>query len=63
MTLVPRDAVLIFRLGSIGDTVVALPCFHAIERAFPGHRRVLLTNSLTSVRASSASKCWLSEVS
>jgi ADP-heptose:LPS heptosyltransferase len=49
-----RDAVLIFRLGSIGDTVVALPCFHAIARAFPGHRRVLLTNALASVRASSA---------
>ncbi len=45
---------LIFRLGSIGDTVVALPCFHAIARAFPNHRRVLLTNALTSARASSA---------
>jgi ADP-heptose:LPS heptosyltransferase len=46
--------VLIFRLGSIGDTVVALPCFHAIARRFPHSRRILLTNSLTSVRASSA---------
>jgi ADP-heptose:LPS heptosyltransferase len=46
--------VLIFRLGSIGDTVVALPCFHAIARAYPNYRRVLLTNALTSVRASSA---------
>jgi heptosyltransferase III len=49
-----RDTLLIFRLGSIGDTVVALPCFHAIARAYPNHRRVLLTNALTSVRASSA---------
>jgi heptosyltransferase-3 len=49
-----RDCVLIFRLGSIGDTVVALPCFHAIARTFSSYRRVLLTNALTSVRASSA---------
>jgi heptosyltransferase-3 len=31
-----------------------LPCFHAIARTFSSHRRVLLTNALTSVRASSA---------
>jgi ADP-heptose:LPS heptosyltransferase len=43
----------IFRIGSIGDTVVALPCFHAIARAFPRHRKVLLTNALASARASS----------
>ena len=49
-----RDCILIFRLGSIGDTVVALPCFHAIARAYPQYRRVLLTNAVTSVRASSA---------
>lgn len=45
--------VVIFRIGSIGDTVVALPCFHAIARAFPGHRRILLTNSVDSTRQSS----------
>ena len=44
---------IIFRIGSIGDTVVALPCFHAIARAFPRHRKVLLTNALASRRASS----------
>jgi len=49
-----QDCILIFRLGSIGDTVVALPCFHAIARAYPRSHRVLLTNSLNSVRASSA---------
>lgn len=43
----------IFRIGSIGDTVVAMPCFHAIERAFPHHRRVLLTDAVASARASS----------
>jgi heptosyltransferase-3 len=45
--------VLIFRIGSIGDTVVALPCFHAIARAFPKHRKVLLTNAIASARESS----------
>lgn len=36
--------VLIYRLGSLGDTVVALPCFHLIERSFPDAERVLLSN-------------------
>jgi heptosyltransferase-3 len=36
--------VIIFRLGSLGDTVAALPCFHAIARRFPDHRRLVLTN-------------------
>ncbi len=48
-----RDTLIIFRIGSIGDTVVALPCFHAIARAFPDHRRVLLTNALASAKESS----------
>lgn len=42
---------LIFRLGSLGDTIVALPCFHAIERAFPRHRRIVLTNIPVSAKA------------
>jgi heptosyltransferase-3 len=36
--------VLIYRLGSLGDTTVALPCFHLIERTFPNSERILLTN-------------------
>jgi heptosyltransferase-3 len=36
--------VLIYRLGSLGDTTVALPCFHFIERTYPNSERVLLTN-------------------
>ena len=36
--------VLIYRLGSLGDTVIALPCFHLIARLFPRAERVLLTN-------------------
>ncbi len=38
------ERVLIYRLGSLGDTVVALPCFHQIARAFPDAERCLLTN-------------------
>ncbi len=38
------ERVLIYRLGSLGDTVVALPCFHQIARAFPNAERRLLTN-------------------
>ncbi len=37
-------SVVIFRLGSLGDTVNSLPCFHRVVRAFPHARRVLLTN-------------------
>lgn len=36
--------VLIYRLGSLGDTVIALPCFHRIARAFPNAERRLLSN-------------------
>jgi ADP-heptose:LPS heptosyltransferase len=36
--------VLIYRIGSLGDTVVALPCFHLIERKFPNANRILVTN-------------------
>jgi heptosyltransferase-3 len=36
--------VLIYRLGSLGDTVVALPGFHLVSRAFPEAERRLLTN-------------------
>lgn len=43
--------VVIFRLGSIGDTVVSLPCFHAIARAFPHHRRLVLTNQPVAAEA------------
>ncbi len=38
------ERVLIYRLGSLGDSVVALPCYHLIARAFPNAERRLLTN-------------------
>jgi len=37
-------AVVIYRLGSLGDTIVALPCFRAVARAFPGAQKIVLTN-------------------
>jgi heptosyltransferase III len=36
--------VLIYRLGSLGDTLVALPALHLVARAFPNAERRLLTN-------------------
>lgn len=46
--------VLIYRLGSLGDTVVALPSFHLVARAFPDAERCLLTNFPVDPRAPSA---------
>jgi ADP-heptose:LPS heptosyltransferase len=39
------DTVLIFRIGSLGDTLVALPAFHLIRQRYPSSHIVLLTNS------------------
>ncbi len=36
--------ILIFRIGQLGDTLVALPAIERIRREFPFHRLVLLTN-------------------
>lgn len=36
--------ILIFRTGSLGDTVVALPALHLIARAFPDSHRAILAN-------------------
>lgn len=51
-----RDArrVLIYRLGSLGDTVVALPALHLVARAFPAAERRMLTNYPVSVKAPAA---------
>jgi heptosyltransferase III len=46
--------VLIYRLGSLGDMVVALPCFHLIARTFPRAERALLTNFPVHAKAPSA---------
>ena len=46
--------ILIYRIGSLGDTVVALPCFHLIARRFPDSRRILLTNLPVHAKAPAA---------
>lgn len=47
----PVQRVLIYRLGSLGDTLVALPAFHLIARAFPNAEKRLLTNFPVNVKA------------
>jgi ADP-heptose:LPS heptosyltransferase len=48
------ERVLIYRLGSLGDMVVALPALHLIARAFPDAERRMLTNFPVSVKAPAA---------
>lgn len=43
--------VLIYRLGSLGDTVVALPALHVVRRAFPDAAFTLLTNKPIAAKA------------
>ncbi len=43
--------VLLYRLGSLGDTLVALPALHLVARAFPDADRRLLTNFPVNVKA------------
>ena len=43
--------VLIYRLGSLGDTLVALPALHLVRRVFPEAERRLLTNFPVDVKA------------
>jgi heptosyltransferase III len=46
-----KETILIFRIGSLGDTVVALPCFHRIARYFPEACRIVVTNTPVSQKA------------
>jgi ADP-heptose:LPS heptosyltransferase len=46
--------VLIYRLGSLGDTIVSLPCLHMIARSFPRAERRLLTNFPVQSKAAAA---------
>lgn len=39
-----QQKVLIYRLGSLGDTIIVLPCFHKVKDVFPGADITLLTN-------------------
>lgn len=45
--------VLIYRLGSVGDTIVALPCFKLIARVFPEAERRILTNFVHGAKVAS----------
>jgi len=45
------QSILIYRLGSLGDTVVALPCFHLIRNAFPSAHITILTNRPVAAKA------------
>jgi heptosyltransferase-3 len=47
----PVGRVLIYRLGSLGDTVVALPSYHMLARRYPDAERVLLTNFPVNAKA------------
>jgi heptosyltransferase-3 len=46
-----KHRILTYRLGSLGDTIMALPAFHGVRRAFPDERIVLLTNRPVSSKA------------
>jgi ADP-heptose:LPS heptosyltransferase len=50
----PVRRLLIYRLGSLGDTIVAIPSYHLIARAFAGAERRLLTNFPVSGKAAPA---------
>ena len=39
-----KESILIYRLGSLGDTIVALPALRVVAKAFPRERRLMLTN-------------------
>jgi heptosyltransferase III len=36
--------ILVYRLGSLGDTIIVLPCFHKVKETFPHAKVTLLTN-------------------
>jgi len=46
--------VLVYRLGSLGDMLVALPALHLVARAYPEAERRMLTNVPVSTKAAAA---------
>jgi ADP-heptose:LPS heptosyltransferase len=50
----PPETILIYRLGSLGDIIVTLPCFHLIRAKYPRAKIVLLTNQPVSGKAAPA---------
>lgn len=47
----PANRILIYRLGSLGDTIIALPCFHKVREAYPDSEIILLTNKPVMAKA------------
>ena len=47
--------VLVFRHGSIGDVIIALPCLHLIRRTFPNAKITLISNEFVDRRVVAAS--------
>ena len=52
----PVRRVLIYRLGSLGDTIVALPALRLIAQAFPDAERLMLTNFNINAKAAPVSQ-------
>jgi len=54
--MVKNNVVMIFRIGSLGDTLVAIPSFHLIRESYPDCKIILLTNTPVnnSVKAASS---------
>jgi lipopolysaccharide heptosyltransferase III len=48
------ETILIYRLGSLGDMIVALPCFHLVRKAYPRSNIFILTNQPVSGKATPA---------
>ncbi|WP_247237848.1 glycosyltransferase family 9 protein [Telluribacter sp. SYSU D00476] len=46
-----KQRILIYRLGSLGDTVMALPCFHLVKEKFADAEIILLTNKPVASKA------------
>lgn len=54
MPRLPKQRVLLYRLGSLGDMLVAMPAFHLVARAYPHAERRLLTNMPVHAKAPAA---------
>ncbi|MDE1161607.1 MAG: glycosyltransferase family 9 protein [Acidobacteriaceae bacterium] len=46
--------ILVYRLGSLGDHLIAVPCYRQVGRAFPGAEKRLLTNIPVASKAAAA---------
>src|SRR5476651_2573351 len=51
MGISKNNRILIYRLGSLGDTIMALPSFHQIKNSFPLADITLLTNKPVMTKA------------